>query len=146
MQSTTKPWPPAAPKENLWVKRSSRNRVRRLKIATYNVRTLLREEHIQELEEKNQDGMGCNQDLRNEKPRGMFHYLTKRPPATPFSGKQRPSRSRLPHQQEMEIPYIEGKQHQPHNSRTCSVHIKALQTKDSATICTNNITLRRRHQ
>ena len=33
--------------------------------------------------------------------------------------------------------YNEGKQHLPQCSRTCSVHNKALQTKDSASICTN---------
>ena len=37
--------------------------------------------------------------------------------------------------------YSEGKQHQPQSSRTCYVHNKVLQTKDSATICTNNILL-----
>ena len=30
----------------------------------------------------------------------------------------------------MERPHSEGKQHQPQSSRTCSVHNKALQTKD----------------
>ena len=32
--------------------------------------------------------------------------------------------------------YSEGKQHQPQNSRTCSVYNKALQTKYNANICT----------
>ena len=41
--------------------------------------------------------MGCNRDLLSEKTRGMFHYLTERPPSIPFYGKQRPSRSRVPH-------------------------------------------------
>ena len=65
-----------------------------------------------------------NRDLRNEKTRGMFHYLTKRPPTMPFSGKQRPSRSRLSRKQEMERPHNEGKQHHPQSSRTCCVHNK----------------------
>ena len=73
MQSTTKPCPPVPSgservhdqgggtgqlglrvggAKNLWVKKNRRNRVNRLKIATYNVRTLLRDEHIQELEEE----------------------------------------------------------------------------------------------
>ena len=38
--------------KKLWVKKSRRKRVSRLRIATYNVRTLLRDEHILELEEK----------------------------------------------------------------------------------------------
>ena len=38
--------------KNLWVKKSRRKRVRRLKIATYNVRTILSDEHIRELEEE----------------------------------------------------------------------------------------------
>ena len=38
--------------KNLWVKKTRLKRVSRLKIATYNVRTVLREEHIQELEKE----------------------------------------------------------------------------------------------
>ena len=71
--------------------------------------------------------MGCNRDRRSEKTRGMTL--------------QRPSRSRLSHKQKMERPYSEGKQHQPQNSRTCSVRNKVLKTKDSASICTNNSVL-----
>ena len=41
--------------------------------------------------------------------------------------------------------YSEDKLHQPQSSRTCSMHNKALQTKDSASICTNNIIFRRTH-
>ena len=73
MQITIKPWPPvtsgtervhdqgggsgqlelcAGGAKNLWVKKSRRKRVSRLKIARCNVRTLLRDEHIQELEEE----------------------------------------------------------------------------------------------
>ena len=73
MQNTTKPWHPAPSDtdrvhdqgggsgqlvlraggaKNLWAKKSRQKRVSRLKIATYNVRTLLRDEHIQELEEE----------------------------------------------------------------------------------------------
>ena len=37
--------------KNLWVKKSHRKKVNRVKIMTYNVRILLRDEHIQELEE-----------------------------------------------------------------------------------------------
>ena len=59
-----------------------------IKIATYNIRTLLRDEHIQELEEEFREtklvGMGCNRDRRSEKTRDMFHCLTKRPPVVPF--------------------------------------------------------------
>ena len=43
--------------KNLWVKKSRRKRVIRLKIATYNVRTLLRDKHIQELEEERTETM-----------------------------------------------------------------------------------------
>ena len=39
---------------NLWVKNSSRKRVNRLKIATYNVRTLLRDEHTHMNTKKNE--------------------------------------------------------------------------------------------
>ena len=41
--------------KNLWVKKSSRKRVSRLKITNYNVRTLIRDEHIQELEEERRE-------------------------------------------------------------------------------------------
>ena len=70
MQSTNKPRPqsPAGvcglgggsgpPKlhtggaKNLWVKKHHHTRGERLKIATYNVRTFLKDEHVQELEEE----------------------------------------------------------------------------------------------
>ena len=38
--------------KNLWVKKNHHTRGERLKIATYNVRTLLKDEHVQELEEE----------------------------------------------------------------------------------------------
>ena len=68
MQSTTEPWPPVTERvhnqgggfgqlglraggaTNIWVKKSRRKRVNTLKISTYNVRTLLRDEDIQKLE------------------------------------------------------------------------------------------------
>ena len=37
---------------NLWVKKNHHTRGERLKIATYNVRTLLKDEHVQELEDE----------------------------------------------------------------------------------------------
>ena len=72
MQSTNKPRPPvpssmdvcdlgggsgpprlhAGGAKNLWVKKNHHTRGERLKIATYNVRTLLKDEHVQELEEE----------------------------------------------------------------------------------------------
>ena len=90
--------------------------------------------------------MGCNNDPRRQKTKGMFQYVTTRPPAILFEGKKWQSRSRLSHKQKMERPHSEGKQHQPQRSRTCSVHNKALQTKDNAGICTNDIIFRLRHQ
>ena len=81
MQNTIKPWRPVScgtetvrhqgaglcawGARNLWVKKSRRKRVSRQKIATYYVRILLRDEHIQALEEElmeirlNVIGMGC---------------------------------------------------------------------------------------
>ena len=38
--------------KNLWVKKKPHTRGERLNITTYNVRTLLKEEHVQELEEE----------------------------------------------------------------------------------------------
>ena len=69
MQSTNKPRPPVPSSmdvcdlgggsgphtggaKNLWVKKNHHTRGERLKIATYNVRTLLKDEHLQELEEE----------------------------------------------------------------------------------------------
>ncbi len=65
MQSTTKPWLPVpsgtervhdqgggSGQLGLLAGGCRRNRVSRLKIATYNIRTLLRDEHIQELDEE----------------------------------------------------------------------------------------------
>ena len=39
----------------IWVKRSRRKRVNRTKIATYNVKSLLRDEHIKEFEEERKE-------------------------------------------------------------------------------------------
>ena len=73
MQSTTKPLPPdssstenvydqgggsgqlglrAGGAKNLWVKKRHQKRVNRLKIATYSISTILRDEHIQEVEKE----------------------------------------------------------------------------------------------
>ena len=72
MQSTNKPRPPVPSSmdvcdlgggsgptrqhtggsKNLWVKKNHHTRGERLKIATYNVRTLLKDEHVQELEDE----------------------------------------------------------------------------------------------
>ena len=38
--------------KNIWVKKNYYTRGEQLKIATYNVRTLLKDEHVQELEEE----------------------------------------------------------------------------------------------
>ena len=57
----------------LWVKKSCRKMVGRLKIATYNISTLPRDEHLQELkEELRETRLVCNWHLRSEKTRGMF--------------------------------------------------------------------------
>ena len=37
---------------NIWVKKNHHTRGEQLKIATYNVRTLLKDEHVQELEDE----------------------------------------------------------------------------------------------
>ena len=90
MQSITKPLPPvpsgtervhdqgggsgqlgllAGGAKNLWVKKSRRKRVSILKIATYNAKHLLRDEHKKShtrtgrRTKRNQVGMGCNRDL-----------------------------------------------------------------------------------
>ena len=73
MQSTTKPLPPdssstenvydqgggsgqlglrAGGAKNFWFKQRHRKRVNRLKIVTYNVSAILRDDHIQEVEEE----------------------------------------------------------------------------------------------
>ena len=38
--------------KNFWVKKNHHTRAERLNVATYNVRTLLKDEHVQELEEE----------------------------------------------------------------------------------------------
>ena len=72
MQSTNKPRPPVPSSlnvcdlgggsgpprlhtegaKNMWVKKNHHTRGERLKIATYNIRTLLKDEHVQELEDE----------------------------------------------------------------------------------------------
>ena len=93
MQSTNKPWPPVPnsvdvcdlgggsgpPRlhtggaKNLWVKKNHHTRGERLNIATYNVRTLLKDEQVQELEEEQKennmkwDVIGLGEVRRKEK-------------------------------------------------------------------------------
>ena len=137
MLSTTKPWPSAPQSvhnqgggsgqielraggaKNLWVKKSRRKRVDRLKIAPYNIITLLRNEHIHELRRREE----CFTSLQSG------HLLCQ--------SKENNGRSRLSHKSEMERKYNEGKQHQPHSNKTCCVHSIPLQTKDNASICNN---------
>ena len=69
--------------KNLWVKKNHHTGGERLKIVTYNVRTLLKDEHVQELEEelKKNHEMGCDRARRNPKKRGKFHNSQNWPPA-----------------------------------------------------------------
>ena len=59
--------------KNLWVKKNHHTRGERLNIATYNVRTLLTDEHVQELEEELKennmkwDAIGLGEVRRKEK-------------------------------------------------------------------------------
>ena len=63
--------------------------------------------------------MGCNRDRRSEKTRGMFHYLTKRPPNVLFYGKQRPSSSKLSHKKKWQDNVLRVNNISPQSSRTC---------------------------
>ena len=80
MQSTNKPRPPVPSSmdvcdlgsgsgpprlhtgsaNNLWVRKNHHTRGERLKIATYNVRTLLKDEYVQELEDELEDELKEN--------------------------------------------------------------------------------------
>ena len=59
--------------KNIWVKKNHNTRGERLKIATYNVRSLLKDEYVQELEEElkennmNWDVIGLGEVRRKEK-------------------------------------------------------------------------------
>ena len=117
---------------------------------TYSVRTLLKDEHIQQLEDEFRetrlvwDVIGISEVRR---PEGCFttlqsgHLLYK---AATYCTKANNGQAGVGFL--INRKWKEGKQHQPQSSRTCSVHIKVLQTKDSASICTNNIIPRRRHK
>ena len=90
--------------KNIWVKKNRHSRGERLKIATYNVRTLLKDEHVQELEAELKensmawDVIGFGEVRRKEE----FHNSPKWPSAIPLRGQQWTSRCRLPRKQEME--------------------------------------------
>ena len=59
----------------IWVKKNHDTRGERLQIATYNVRTLLKDEHVQVLEEyrKKQHEMDRDRARRSPKERGKIH-------------------------------------------------------------------------
>ena len=103
--------------------------VSRLKIATYNVRTLLRDEHIQELED----------ELRETRLVGdVIRFYVVRRPEECFTTLQTGHllRHSKANSGQAGVGFLinrkwrdhntEGKQHQPLSSRTCSVHDKAL--------------------
>ena len=107
MQSTNKPSPPVPnsmdvcdlgggsgpPRlhtggaKNLWAKKNHHTRGERLKISTYNVITLLKDEHVQELEDelKENNMKWDDRARRSPKKRGKFHNSPKWPPAVPCS-------------------------------------------------------------
>ena len=65
--------------KNIWVKKNHHTRGERLNIATYNVRTLLKDEHVQKLgrgTERKQHEMGRDRARRSLKKRGKFHNST----------------------------------------------------------------------
>ena len=66
--------------KNLWVKKNHHTRGDRLKIATYNARTLLTDEYVQELEEELKEN-NMKWARRSPKKRGKFHNSPKWPPA-----------------------------------------------------------------
>ena len=66
--------------KNLWVKKTHHTRGERVKIARYNVRTLLKDEHVQELEDelkRKQHEMGRDRARRSPKKRVKFHNSSK---------------------------------------------------------------------
>ncbi len=66
--------------KNIWVKKNHHIRGERLKIATYNVRTLLKYENVQELEEELKE----NNMKWDVKKRGKFHNSSKWSHALPL--------------------------------------------------------------
>ena len=113
----------------------------RLKIATYNVRTLLKDEHVQELTERRterkQHEMGRDRDRRSPKKRGTFHNSPKWPPAVQWA-----SRCRLPRKQEMERQHNKSILWEFQSSRTSPTYNRQLATEDRSSICPNDISLR----
>ena len=96
MQSTNKPMPPVPSSmdvcdlsggsgpprlhtggaKNLWVKKNHHTRGERLKIATYNVRTLLKDEHVQELEDELKKKHEMGRDRARRSPRKEESFTT----------------------------------------------------------------------
>ena len=126
MQSTNKPRPPVPSSmdvcdlgggsgpprlhtggaKNLWVKKNHHTRGERLKIAAYNVRTLIKDEHMQELEDElNENNMKWDVIWLGE-VRGKEESFTTLQSGhllcTPLRGQQWTSRCRFPRKQEME--------------------------------------------
>ena len=73
--------------------------------------------------------MGSNRDLRSDKTRGMFHYLTVRPPI--IQGRE--GVGFLINRKWKDCYYSEGKHHQPQSSRACNVHNEVEQTTQKKT-------------
>ena len=124
--------------KSLWVKINRRKRVSRLKIPTCNARTLLRHEHIHELEEELRETwlvwevIGVSEVRIPEKC-----FITLHSGHLLCNSKENNGQAGIGFLKKKKDHYSEGKQFQ--SSRTVFMHNKALHTKYSASICTNDI-------
>ena len=123
--------------KNLWVKKNHHTRGERLKIATYNVKTLLKYENVQELEEELKEN-NMKWDVIGLREVNSSKCST----AVPLRSQQWTSRWWLPHKQDMERQHNKSILREFQSSRTSPTHNRHIPTEDRSSIFANDISLR----
>ena len=164
MQSTNKPRPPVPSSmdvcdlgcgsgpprlhtggaKNLWVKKNHHTRGERLKIATYNVGTLLKDEHVQELEDElNENNMKWDVIGLGEVRRKEESFTTLQSGHLLYHSEANNGQAGVGFlKQEMEGQHNKGILWEFQSSRTSPMHNRQIPTEDRSSICANDLSLR----
>ena len=131
--------------KNLWVKKNHHTRGERLKIATYNVRTLLKDEHVQELEDELKennikwDVIGLGEVRRKEES-----FTTLQSGHLLYHSEANNGQAGVGFliKKEMERQHNKSILWEFQSCRTSPTHNRQIPTEDRSSICANDISLR----
>ena len=131
--------------KNLWVKKNHHRRGERLKIAKYNVRTLLKDEHVQELEEELKennmkwDVIGLGEVRRKEE---SFTTLQSSHLLYHFGANNGQAGVGFLVNKKWKDNITRGILWEFQSSRTSPTHNRHIPNEDRSSICANDISLR----